>query len=152
LNKITRNIIKDQKQPSNRIDLISKNNLVVDGNETAISELIKVLIDNALQYSPKDSQVQIKLSKYEGRAKFEITNSGPGIKADKLPHIFDRFYRADSSRTTGEQKGYGLGLSLAKSIVELHNGELSATSEPGVETTFSFILALNSNIQAKSQN
>jgi signal transduction histidine kinase len=152
LNKITRDIIKDFNLLSNRITLTSNNHLVVNGNETAINELVKVLVDNALQYSPKDSEIKIILSKQDNYAKFEITNSGPGISADKLPHIFDRFYRADSSRTNGEHKGYGLGLSLAKSIVELHNGELIASSIPDDETTFTFLLSLNSDSQAKSQN
>ena len=152
INKITRNIIKDFKQPSNRIELKSKNHLVIQGNETAINELIKVLIDNALQYSPKDSTIHIILSKQDKQAKFEITNIGPGINTDKLPHIFDRFYRADSSRTNGNQKGYGLGLSIAKSIVQLHGGELMASSIQNGETTFTFLLSLNSDIQAKTKN
>ena len=152
LNKLTHNVVNDFKFASDRIILKSKRRLIVPGDETAITELIKVLIDNALQYSPKNSIVYIILSKQGDRAKFEITNSGPGISADKLPHIFDRFYRADSSRTSGAQKGYGLGLSLAKSIIELHGGELIASSTPGKETTFTFLLALNSKPQAKSQN
>ncbi|MDD3035659.1 MAG: HAMP domain-containing sensor histidine kinase, partial [Candidatus Saccharimonadaceae bacterium] len=67
---------------------------------------------------------------------------GPGIENDKLPHIFERFYRADSSRTNGKNKGYGLGLALAKNIVELHKGRLFVSSTPGEETTFSFLLPL----------
>lgn len=152
LDKVARNVIKDFNLPTSRISLTSKRHLTVLGDETALAELIKVLIDNALQYSPKDSQVTIRLSKQDTYAKFEITNAGPGISHDKLPHIFDRFFRADSSRTNGEQKGYGLGLALAKSIVELHNGELMASSTPGVETTFTFLLSLKSKTQAKSQN
>ena len=152
INKVTRNVVKSFKQPSNRILLTAKNHSIIPGDETAITELIKVLIDNALQYSPKDSQVHITLSEQDKHAKFEITNTGPGISSDKLPHIFDRFYRADSSRTNGAHKGYGLGLALAKSIVELHGGELIASSTPDSETTFTFLLSLNSNTQAKSQN
>jgi len=152
LDKLTHNIVNDFKFASDRIVIKSKKRLIVPGDETAIAELIKVLIDNALQYSPKNSIVYIILSKQDSNAKFEITNSGPGINADKLPHIFDRFFRADSSRTNGAQKGYGLGLSLAKSIIELHGGELIASSTPNHETTFTFLLALNSNLQAKSQN
>lgn len=148
LNKLTHNIIKDFKLTSDRIVLKSKRRLIVPGDETAISELIKVLIDNALQYSPKNSIVYIILSKKGDHAKFEITNSGPGISADKLPHIFDRFYRADSSRTSGAQKGYGLGLSLAKSIIELHGGELMVSSVPNRETTFTFLLVLNTKPNA----
>ncbi len=149
LSKITKNVVKDFKLPISRILLTTKSHLTVKGDETALSELVKVLIDNALQYSPRGSLVTINLSKQDNYAKFEITNTGPGISPDKLPHIFERFFRADSSRTNGEHKGYGLGLALAKSIVQLHNGELIASSTPGVETTFTFLLSLKSKPQAK---
>jgi signal transduction histidine kinase len=71
---------------------------------------------------------------------FAITNTGSGIASYALPHIFDRFYRADSSRTTGEQKSYGLGLSLAKKIVELHGGDLTVSSGINQLTTFRVLL------------
>lgn len=152
LNKITSCIVKDLSRSSNRISLTTDKHLVVNGNEMAITDLVKILIDNALQYSPSDSQIVIKLSQSEQYAKFEITNSGEGIHPDKLPHIFERFYRADSSRTNGEQKGYGLGLALAKNIVEIHNGRLFVSSEINQETTFTFLLPLRSSFQAKTQN
>lgn len=142
LYKITLQTIKDFGIPSERIRIKSPKKLIIKGNETSISELIKVLTENALLYSPHDSIVNIVLSKQGTDAKFDITNTGPGIQPDKLPHIFDRFYRADSSRTNGHKKGYGLGLSLAKRIVELHKGELSASSIPGKETTFSFLVPI----------
>src|SRR5680860_546650 len=146
LEKITKGIIKDFKQPSDRILVNAKKHLSVNGNETAIANLIKVLIDNALQYSPKDSLISINLSQIYQHAKFEITNTGPGIRSNKLPYIFERFYRADPSRTSYEHKGYGLGLAIAKNIVELHDGELTVSSIPNQKTTFTFILPLNSNL------
>ncbi len=152
LYKITQSIIHDFRLPESRIIIDAIHKPIVHGNETAIAELIKILVDNALQYSPNDSLIVINLTKDDNNATFEITNTGPGIPSDKLPHIFDRFYRADSSRTSGTQKGYGLGLALAKQIVELHKGELIATSTPDHETIFTFILALNNKSQAKTQN
>lgn len=151
LTKIAHETVKKFNQPSGRINLMTKGQQIVYGNEAAITDLIKVLVDNALQYSPKDSNIEIKIDKQENNAKFEITNSGQGISPDKLPYIFDRFYRADSSRTNGEHKGYGLGLALAKNIVNLHKGELNVTSTPDEETTFTLLLPLNSSIQAKNQ-
>lgn len=143
LNKIARGIVKDFNQPQSRIRLISKKQLTIKGNEMAIADLIKILLDNALQYSPKNSQIIMNTYSQNNYAKFEITNSGPGIEPDKLQHIFERFFRADASRTHGEQKGYGLGLSLAKKIVELHNGEITVNSIPNQETTFAFTLPLS---------
>ncbi len=134
----TRDIIKELKVPADRIQLTASKKIIANCNEPAISDLIKVLIENALQYSPKDSLVSINISTDEKNATFEIINTGHGIEADKLPHIFERFYRADSSRTGGEQKGYGLGLSLAKRIIDMHNGKLTVSSELEHATIFTF--------------
>jgi signal transduction histidine kinase len=152
LNKVTKGIIADFSHSSDRIILSAKKQLIINGNEMAIADLVKILVDNALQYSPKDSQIFINIHQINQTAQLEIINTGPGIKPDKLSHIFDRFYRADSSRTGGKQRGYGLGLSLAKKIIDLHNGEIRATSIPDQTTTFAFSLPLVSSIQAKTQN
>ncbi len=152
LGKVVRGVIADFDLPTSRLLLNSKKHPVVRGNETAIAELVKILIDNALQYSPNDSLVVINIQKQDGFGAFEITNTGAGIPADKLPHIFDRFYRADSSRTNGDHKGYGLGLALAKTIVQLHHGELSVSSTPGHQTIFNFTLPLNTVFQAKTKS
>ncbi len=146
LNKVTHASINNLKLPNKRIVVTSAKQQIICGNDMAILDLVKVLIDNALQYSPKDSVINIKISKQDDYyAKFEISNTGLGILPDKMPYIFDRFYRADESRTNGDNKGYGLGLALAKNIAELHNGSLSATSIPKSKTTFTLILPLNSN-------
>jgi signal transduction histidine kinase len=152
LNKTTKGILKDFNQPQSRILLSSQKQQIIRGNEMAIADLVKILIDNALQYSDKNSQIKINIYRQNQEAKFEIINSGPGIQPDKLVHVFDRFYRADSSRTSGDNKGYGLGLALAKKIVELHNGELTARSIPDKETVFTFVIPLYSNAQAKTQD
>lgn len=145
LSKVTELVVKDFKAISNRIVLKSKKQPIVCANEMAVLDLIKILIDNAVKYSPSDSKIRINIYKDNEFARFDITNSGKGIEPNKLPHIFDRFYRADSSRTNGGKRGFGLGLALAKNIVEMHNGELSVTSELNKETTFSFGIPLKKN-------
>jgi signal transduction histidine kinase len=140
LSAVTRDVVRAQKTSSNRLIVTSPKKILVLGNETAIVELVSILVDNALKYSPNDSSVVINISKHRDQASFEIINSGQGIDADKLPYIFDRFYRADSSRTN--RVGYGLGLSLAKKIVELSKGELSVVSTPGQSTIFTVMLPL----------
>ncbi|MCX6728688.1 MAG: HAMP domain-containing sensor histidine kinase [Candidatus Saccharibacteria bacterium] len=149
LNKITKDILKKYKLSANRVSIKAKGQQIVHGNETAIADLIKVLVDNALQYSPNESTIEVSIDKQDQSALFEIRNSGQGISPEKLPYIFDRFYRADSSRTSGEHKGYGLGLALAKSIVDIHDGELKVSSTPNEETTFTLLLPLNSGNQSK---
>lgn len=113
--------------------------LFVYGHQPSIEELFMILIDNALKYSPAGSSVQVKLSRLDKQARVEVINTGKGISAENLPYIFDRFYRADNARS-GE--GHGLGLSLAKTIVQIHHGELSVSSAPHSDTTFTVLLPL----------
>jgi signal transduction histidine kinase len=123
----------------------------VAANTSSVEELLAILLDNALKYSPDDSKVTINSLHKKDMAGFEIINAGDGIPADVLPHIFERFYRADTSRTSGDKKGYGLGLALAKKIVELNKGELSVSSAPGQLTTFKVLLPIFSLDKVKNQ-
>lgn len=143
LYKLTKDILRHLNLPQDRIALSAHKHYTVEANPAAIRELILILIDNALKYSPDKSLVMIALSSSNRFVSFEITNTGDGIDPAKLPHIFDRFYRADSSRTSNHKKGYGLGLALAKKIVELHNGELTASSAPKQATTFTVQLPIS---------
>jgi signal transduction histidine kinase len=104
-----------------------------------------------LKYSPNKSIVNITISKRSTKVYFEISNEGQGINKEVLPHIFDRFYQADASRTSRKRTGYGLGLALAKKIVELSGGELSATSAPNYLTAFKFSLPISRQPQPKNQ-
>ena len=140
LNTITDEIIKQYKVPASRISVKSTKKSIVLGNEQAMRELVSILVDNALKYSPSNSLVLVSLSRRDDKVCFEIINTGDGIDEKKLPYIFNRFYRGDTSRT--KREGYGLGLSLAKKIVELSNGELSVTSTPGQSTIFTVLLPI----------
>lgn len=141
LKEIVDQVVKRQLQPTSRIKVtVAKNTPRAIGNLASIEELAMILVDNALKYSPDDSLVTIHLSRRSNKVCFEITNTGLGISEHDLPRIFDRFYRADISRTQGDQSGYGLGLALAKKIVEIHKGELSATSALNHATTFTVLL------------
>jgi len=134
-----------------RVKLEGDKTLSVNANTSNIEELLTIFVDNALKYSPENSAVIITLLRQKNLSGFEITNSGPGIPAAILPHIFDRFYRADASRTGGDKRGYGLGLSLAKRIVELHGGELTVSSAPNALTTFRILLPNVAQNPAKNQ-
>jgi signal transduction histidine kinase len=117
-----------------------KKPLLIQGNEAALDELWMILCDNAIKYSPADSKITVTGSTNGRQARITIKNGGDGISPDDIEHIFDRFYRADKSRTSNNFSGYGLGLSLAKKIVELHHGTISASSTPGKTTSFVVIL------------
>lgn len=125
--------------------------LIVMANQANVEELLTILIDNALKYSPPASNVVIEFVRERLTSGFTVTNSGPGIPGEKLSFIFDRFYQVESSRTSGEKKGYGLGLSLAKKLVEIHGGSLTASSQPDVKTTFEVTLPNVSKLSDKEQ-
>lgn len=153
LENIINQVAKRQTQSIERLSVTTaKNTPNAMGNLASIEELAMILVDNALKYSPPDSLITIRLSKRSGKACIEITNTGTGISEQDLPYIFDRFYRADASRTNSSQSGYGLGLVLAKKIVEIHKGELSATSAINHATTFTVLLPIFKQTQAKSQH
>lgn len=153
LNEIILSVIKKYDKTGKRIAFArSVKDYKVHGNRASIEELVTILVDNALKYSPDDSLVQLTTSRRDRKACFEITNTGKGISPKDLPHIFDRFYRADTARTKNTAKaGHGLGLALAKQIVLLHDGELLATSAPDHATTFTVVLPIFHKNTADSQ-
>ena len=104
-----------------------------------VSQVLLNLIDNALKYSEKDTNVYVRLYFSAERATIEIQDEGAGIKESELPKIFDRFYRVEESRAT-RFGGRGLGLSIAKHLVDAHGGDLSVTSVFGEGSKFTLAL------------
>lgn len=138
-NVVAEEVIQRYDKNANRIVLqMPKSSTYIKANQSSIEELFTILVDNALKYSPANDKIQAEITVRGRQAQFSISNGGKGIPADKLPRIFDRFYRADESRSQG---GAGLGLALAKEIVELHRGELLVTSTDS-KTTFRVVLPL----------
>lgn len=114
----------------------------VEVNPQAIIQVFVILLDNALKYSPPHTKVRIDSHTANNWAYLSVRDEGPGIRASDLPHIFDRFYRADTSRSSQHHKGHGLGLSIAQKIVHQHGGDISVTSTPGKGTLFTIKLPL----------
>jgi signal transduction histidine kinase len=112
---------------------------LVQGDADRLAQVLDNLLDNAIRYAPAGSQVSIKLDSRDGRVTCQITDCGPGIAAQHLPLIFERFYRADAARGRG-QGGSGLGLSIVRSLVLAHGGQVSADSLEGHGATLSFWL------------
>jgi two-component system sensor histidine kinase CiaH len=111
-------------------------------DEATLSQIITILLDNAVKYSPEDTTVTIN-SKIKGKhAILSITDQGIGIKASDIPHIFDRFYRADLSRNKHSAEGYGLGLSIAKKLSGQIRCRVVVASTVDKGSTFSIILPL----------
>lgn len=121
-----------------RVDYTESATTTVLAHQQSIEELMTILLDNALKYSTPDSRIAIAITSRGQRVTYSITNKGQGIREDDLPRIFDRFYRADSSRS--QTAGHGLGLALAKQISDIHQaGLMVKTVRPGI-TEFSFSL------------
>lgn len=103
------------------------NNVVIRGNEDRLRRLTAILLDNAIKYSDECGTITLRLQKAQDKALLTVHNTGAQIPAGQLSHIFERFYRVDGSRTR-EKGGYGLGLSIAQSIVQSHHGRISVQS------------------------
>ena len=109
--------------------------LTLRGSEGEIRQLVSLLCDNALKYTNDGGEIRLSLYKSSKSLCLDAYNTCESIEKDKLPHLFDRFYRADTSRAR-ETGGYGIGLSIAKAIVERHKGKISATSADGQSILF----------------
>ena len=117
--------------------------LLVRGDEVSLRELVVVLLDNAIKYGAEDSTVTLSAHHRGKSAVLTVADMGPGIAAGDLPHLFDRFYRADASRHHSGAGGYGLGLAIARSIAEIHLGDLSAANRPDGGAVFTLKLPLD---------
>lgn len=113
--------------------------LNVSGDLMLITRAVLNLVDNGIKYGRQGGWLRIALQAKDGFAVLRVQDNGEGIRPEHLPHVFDRFYRADSSRSSG---GFGLGLALVERIAHLHGGSVSAESELGSGSTFRLILPL----------
>ena len=102
--------------------------IAVQGATERLRRLVTTLLDNACKYAGKDGKVRVELHEQGGTAQLTVHNTGSLISAEDLPHVFDRFYRADKARTSGTG-GFGLGLSIAKEVAEEHGGTIEAKSD-----------------------
>ena len=113
----------------------------ISGDETRLRQLAMILIDNGIKYEPAGGTVTVRLAVTGHTAVFTVKNARSEIAPEILPHVFDRFYRADASRSS---EGYGLGLSIAESIAALHHGRIRADSGKGEGTIFEVTLPVKS--------
>ena len=118
------------------------NKSIVLGNKDKLSELFVILLDNAIKYSPKNSLIKIGSKTGKRQVVIKVSDQGLGIEEKDLPHIFERFYRADSARSHFEEGGYGLGLAIAKKIVDEHGGKILVNSIVGKGSEFKIILPI----------
>jgi heavy metal sensor kinase len=116
--------------------------LFIEGDEDRLIQVVFNLLDNALKYTPEGGEVRVIARRVEYVVKIEIQDTGPGIPVEEQVHIFDRFYRLDSARNRN-RGGFGLGLAIAKHIVDLHHGTIRVDSESRQGTQFIISLPIH---------
>jgi signal transduction histidine kinase len=117
----------------------------VNGDRDRLKQVLLNLVANAIQYTPPGGDVFLSLAIVRDQARIIVRDTGPGIPAEDLPHIFERFYRAEKSRPRSQVSGFGLGLAIAHWIVEHHGGKIEVDSKEGKGTTFAIWLPLLAN-------
>jgi two-component system, OmpR family, sensor histidine kinase CiaH len=120
---------------------------IINVNRSEMIELLIIFIDNAIKYSPNNSNIYVNSKRKGHDVVVKIKDEGIGIEQNDLPHLFDRFYRADKSRSKNDSDGFGLGLSIAKRIVDGYNGRIEVESEIEKGSTFIIILPLKKSAQ-----
>jgi signal transduction histidine kinase len=122
--------------------------ILVYADEERIHQVLFNLVDNAVRFTPPGGSVAVSAARRGDRVVVTVDDTGVGIAREHLPRLFERFYRADPSRSRDDGGGTGIGLAIARSIVEGHGGRISAKSEPGRGATFTFDLPAASGARA----
>ena len=125
-----------------RVELSEIDQIQVYGDRDRLKQVLLNLVGNAIQYTPAGGKVTLKLQREGQEARFIVSDTGPGIPTEDLPHIFERFYRGEKSRTRSKSTGFGLGLSIAYWIVRNHHGRIDVISQEGAGTTFTVWLPI----------
>jgi heavy metal sensor kinase len=124
------------------IDLAPGEEVRLIADQDLLLQLVLNVLDNAVKYTPAGGSIRVSCQRDGSTAEVAVADTGPGIAPEDLPHIFDRFYRADKSRRQGDS-GAGLGLSICRWIAESHGGTIEAQSSPGQGATFIVRLPVN---------
>ncbi len=119
-------------------------NALINGDKGMIKQLMRVLVDNAIKYTPAGGKITLGMRKENGQCILSVTDTGSGIAPEELSRVFDRFYRCDKARKS-QTSGHGLGLSIARIIAVAHGGKIRVRSKVGVGTTFSALIPLEKN-------
>ena len=123
-----------------RINILGDKSLKIYADEHRIDQVITNFVSNATKYAPESEMITISIERLERAVRISVTDKGPGIAADKLPHIFKRYFRVDHS--SEKYSGLGLGLYISSEIIDRHHGQIGVESEPGNGCTFWFTLPL----------
>jgi signal transduction histidine kinase len=123
----------------------------IEADAERVHQVIFNLVDNAVRFTPEGGEVRIEAHRRDGSVEVTVADTGVGIPAENLPRLFERFYRVDPARARGDG-GTGIGLAIARSVVEAHGGTISAESEPGRGSTFTFDLPVANSVAPATSN
>jgi len=139
LDRVIRDLESRNPEAAGRLEIRCAEGLRAPINAPLLEQAVGNLVGNALKYSPEGTPVTITCEKEEGFVAIHVTDRGPGIQAEHLPRIFERFYRVDKARSR-RMGGTGLGLAIVKHITQIHGGQASVQSTPGRGSTFTLTL------------
>jgi two-component system, OmpR family, sensor histidine kinase CiaH len=135
IREATKKVSSLAKQKNISVDP-STDSAAIQGNKNELTDLVVIFLDNAIKYSNSDTKIEIFEKKKGSMIEIQIKDEGIGIDPKDIPHLFERFYRADKSRTKNDSEGFGLGLSIAKRIIDSYNGTATVVSKPEKGSTF----------------
>ncbi|MDD5136999.1 MAG: HAMP domain-containing sensor histidine kinase, partial [Candidatus Omnitrophica bacterium] len=145
LTGVLEEMVRSVKAPAGDKDIALSsflhNTIILDGDEDQLKRLFTNLFDNAVKYTRRKGRIIISAHRDGSYAKITVSDTGIGMPEDELPYIFDRFYQINKLRNN--KNGFGLGLSIAKSIAESHKGRIEAESQPGKGSTFTVRLPMS---------
>ncbi|MFW6238315.1 MAG: HAMP domain-containing sensor histidine kinase [Halanaerobiales bacterium] len=146
LDEILTDVIDETRMLADEIEITSEieEGLKFYGDRKMIKQLVRIFVDNSIKYTSSGGRISVSLDAKEKYIKINVADTGCGIPQEDLPHIFERFYRVDKSRSSsGEKGGSGLGLSIARWIIDVHEGKVEVDSEVGKGTTITVLFPHN---------
>lgn len=121
-----------------RIITEGEKDIEVEADSERVQRVIVNFVNNAVKYAPLSQEILVRVERMPGTVRLSVIDKGPGIAADKVPHVFERFYRTDDEG--GQYSGLGLGLYISAEIIKKHGGEIGVESKPGGGSIFWFTL------------
>ena len=142
LNELIEEVLQETRLITDKLKVSCQrlDQVVIKADRELIKQMLRSFIDNSIKYTPPGGELRLELIRGERYIEIIIEDTGIGIPREELPHIFERFYRVDKSRSV--KKGAGLGLSIAKWIIDQHGGEVKVESGPGEGTKVCVLLPL----------
>ena len=146
VDELLNEIIQETEMIADKVNVFSRriDRELLFADRELIKQMLRIFIDNSIKYTPAVGEIELNVMRSQNMIKFVIRDTGIGIPEEDIPHIFERFYRVDKSRS--DKKGTGLGLSIAQWIIKQHDGEVKVDSSPGEGTRIEILIPIQLSI------